>query len=90
MTQQAARDQTDVNAIVERFARDGYLPSSGKQPYYGDVTHLQGELTQKLQEAQDIIDRANAFAETWQEPPAETPPPTPPETPPETPVTATP
>lgn len=74
MTQQAAFDQTDVNQIVARFHRDGYMPTNNRTPQYGDVTQLQGDLTQKLCEAEAIIKTAAEFAEKWSPPEPDTPP----------------
>lgn len=44
-TRQSEKASSDVNAIVERFARTGVLPPNTKQPIYDDVTGLQGDLT---------------------------------------------
>lgn len=76
-TQQSHFDQTDVNAIVERFKRTGYLPPASRQPQYGDVTLLQEDLTNALAKAQANIEIAQQYAETWQ-PPEPTPEPPPP------------
>lgn len=53
MTQLSHYDQTDVNAIVARFKRDGYMPPDLRQPQYGDVSSLNQSLT-------DLVAQANA------------------------------
>lgn len=57
--------ETDVNEIVARFERTGYLPTSDRVPQYGDVTHLQVDLTQALADAQQTLSIADQFAESW-------------------------
>lgn len=39
-------NDTDVNKIVARFARTGIMPQATQEPQYGDVTALQGDLTE--------------------------------------------
>lgn len=48
-------NDTDVNKIVERFARTGYLPegSPSVQPVYQDVTNVQEDLTVLLAKTND-------------------------------------
>ncbi|WNK13883.1 MAG: internal scaffolding protein [Microvirus sp.] len=68
-------DSVDVNHIVNRYTRDGYMPAQTRQPMYGDVTGLQGDLTQRLQEAEETIRKTEAFLAGYQPPtPAATPP----------------
>ena len=47
-------NDTDVNRIVERFARTGSLPEnpSTTEPQYGDITNLQGDLTELIEKGQ--------------------------------------
>lgn len=67
MTQQAHLDQTDVNAIVARFERTGVMGhQTQKQPQYGDVTGLQGDLVERYNDSLAIIDQAEKFAAKWQ------------------------
>lgn len=40
-------EETDVNAIVERYARTGLLPLQTREGIYADVTKLQGDLTER-------------------------------------------
>lgn len=68
MTQQCHKDQTDVNAIVARFDRTGYLPPNTGQGQYGDVTGLQGDLTERISLASQTIQRAEAFAAGYKPP----------------------
>lgn len=80
-TQQAHKDQTDVNAIVERFHRTGQLPLPKGTPQYGDVTSLQVDLTEALARSSEVIERAQEYLSSWKPPePAvdEAPEPTPP------------
>ena len=54
-----AGNDTDVNNIVARFARTGELPPATREPQYGDVTAMQGDLTEiiaKGQAAQKALD----------------------------------
>ena len=50
-TRQSEADQSDVNKIVERFSRTGYLPPMTSQPIYDDVTGIQGDFTDKINES---------------------------------------
>ncbi|AXL14438.1 internal scaffolding protein [Microviridae sp.] len=46
-------NDTDINKIVERFARTGTLPEGPSvQPHFGDVTEMQGDLTELLQKSE--------------------------------------
>ena len=58
-TQQADKDQTDINNIVNRYARTGNLPPQ-RQGVYADVTALQGELT-------ELHERSKAALQTFDE-----------------------
>lgn len=68
MTQQAHLDQTDVNAIVKRFHRTGVLPEGRGTPQYGDVTGLQGDLTELYNQANQRIETAQEFVRGYKEP----------------------
>lgn len=65
MTQQSHKDQTDVNAIVARFDRTGYMPPEKGQRQYGDVTALQGELTDLIEKSRSDIKKARDFTQAW-------------------------
>lgn len=65
MTQQSFLDQTDVNAIVERFQRTGVLPVAEKPAVYDDVTGLQVDLTTAIERSRDQILQAGEFAQHW-------------------------
>lgn len=57
-TQQHQRDDTDINVIVQRFAKTGVLPTSGRTPEYGDF-HGPSDYHEALNiviEAQDAFD----------------------------------
>lgn len=72
MTQQSHKDQTDVNAIVERFQRTGQLPPAIREPTYADVTELQGDYTEMVNRARQTMQTASEFAASWVETPPET------------------
>lgn len=67
MTQQQHKDQTDVNAIVERFERTGSLPPNMGQGQFADVSELQGDLSDLINRSRDIQQRFNEFASSWTE-----------------------
>lgn len=52
-TDDSQGNDTDVNNIVARFARTGQLPPSTAEPFYGDVSNLQGDLTEIIQRGED-------------------------------------
>lgn len=54
MTEQAHRDQTDINSIVQRFQRTGVLPEQ-RQGQYADVTSLQGDFLERVEHARKVI-----------------------------------
>ncbi len=62
-TDQSAAAETDVNAIVARFKRTGELPPAQKQGIYTDVTHLQGDLTERLLWAQEQLQNVTTAIE---------------------------
>lgn len=63
MTSQDARDLTDINVIVEQYARTGVLPPAKKPPVFADVTLLQGDLTERIMFAQEVGGKAAAAQE---------------------------
>lgn len=64
-TQQAHKDQTDINAIIARFDRTGVLPGNPNQGVYADCTDLQTDLTEALQRTQEVLERATQFKADW-------------------------
>lgn len=66
MTQHSHADQTNVNLIVERFQRTGYMPPPTRQPQYGDVTGLQVDLTEAYNRSLDTIQSAQEYAAQWE------------------------
>lgn len=48
-TDQSLGNDTNINNIVARFKRDGYLPPVETAPEYADVTDLQGDLTEIIE-----------------------------------------
>lgn len=67
MTQGVHAELHDVDSIVARFRRTGQLPVNQRQPQYGDVTGLQVDLTEALNNAQNTLETATAFADTWEQ-----------------------
>ena len=55
---------TDVNDIVARYARTGELPPATRTGRFGDVTGLQGDLTDRLLWAKTHLDMAKQAYET--------------------------
>lgn len=53
-------NSTDVNVIVERFARTGMLPPTtlpgGREPQFADVTGLQKDLTTLIEDGKSALD----------------------------------
>mgnify|MGYP000160647492 CR=1 FL=1 len=56
-----AGNDTDINRIVARFRRTGVMPTGNQtEPQYGDVTALQGDLTELIEKgktAQAALDK---------------------------------
>jgi len=55
MTHQSHAESCDINAIIRRYERTGSLPPATKPPQYGDVTAMQGDLTERLVKAEEVI-----------------------------------
>lgn len=55
LTKQSFKDECDVNRIVARAQKTGFMPSGERQPLYGDFSNVPD-----YREAQDIVIRANA------------------------------
>ena len=54
VTVKDAGNDTDINHIVARFKRTGEMPvGHGTPPQYGDVTALQGDLTEIIQKGRE-------------------------------------
>lgn len=60
-------NDTDVNKIVERFARTGSLPEPETRPIYDDVTALQGDLTDLLAQQKDAMEKLAAIQQEQQD-----------------------
>lgn len=83
-TETSHAEATDINFIVNRFARTGQLPPPRKPPSYQDVTGLQGDLTERLSWANQILteyvehqkaaEASRASTSQGGTPPATTPP----------------
>lgn len=75
-------NDTDINNIMDRFARTGQLPGTMPEPYYEDCTPFNRDLTELINEAREVQQRAQDFISTWSEQPEPPPPqqqPAPPE-----------
>jgi len=78
MTQQSDLDQTDVNAIVDRFKRTGQLPNINEpRAQYADVSDLQIDLTTAINRLRETIRTAQEFGENWKPAPEPESPPAP-------------
>lgn len=60
LTQQSFKDLTDINNIVNRYDRTGYLDGRNTTPVYADVTSLQGDLTESINSSREAIAIASA------------------------------
>lgn len=56
-------NETDVNHIVERFTRTGYMPDTSEMAQYADVTELQRDFTDLIEESRAIQDKFNDYQE---------------------------
>lgn len=61
MTQQSHAESCDINNIVRTYDRTGVLPPATREAQYGDVTDLQGDLTERLLKAAQTIDTAKEW-----------------------------
>lgn len=57
MTSQAPSEEVDINKIVTRMLKTGFIPVANDQPFYGDVSDLGGlaESYIKIQEAEELF-----------------------------------
>lgn len=68
LTHQSHADQCDINAIIRRYDNTGSLPPSyNTEPQYADVTHLQGDLTDRINTSRDTLDTAGRYLAEQQE-----------------------
>lgn len=51
-------NDTDVNNIIARFKRTGHLPEQGAPGQYADVTGLQRDLTELVEESREALQKA--------------------------------
>jgi len=58
MTHQSHADSCDINKIIRRFDNTGELPTRPGDPQFADVTHLQGDLTEKINYSRETLDAA--------------------------------
>jgi hypothetical protein len=62
-THQSHKESVDINNIVRRFDHTGELPPANRPPQYADVTHLQGDLTDRINFSRETLDVAGRSAE---------------------------
>lgn len=67
MTDETWQEATDVNRIIAQYHRTGKLPEPRCKPVYGDVSQLQGDLTERLQWANSQIEMANKVIQDVQQ-----------------------
>lgn len=65
MTQQNHCEAADVNKIIQRYERTGILPPAREKPVYADVTGLQGDFAQRIDESRSVIGKAKEFERDW-------------------------
>lgn len=66
LTQQAAKDQTDINDIVKRYQRTGQMPPT-KEGVFMDTTPYSGTLTELHQNAQETLSTYDNFRANYKE-----------------------
>lgn len=54
-------EETDINKICERFMRTGQLPPARKVPQFGDVSSMNDNLSNVLNNAADVLDKTKEF-----------------------------
>lgn len=54
--------ETDINNIVEKFHRTGLMPPANRDAQYGDVTALQGDLTETLNKTAATLQTVSDYA----------------------------
>lgn len=64
-TVQSHKDLTDINNIVARYQRTGYIPPARIEPQYGDVSELNKPLVELSLQAEDVIARTDDFMSTY-------------------------
>lgn len=57
LTHESFKEECDINGIVNRYARTGELPDSGRTGAYADCSGLQGDLTQRISESRSVVSK---------------------------------
>lgn len=57
-THQSHAESCDINNIIKRFDNTGELPPATREPQYADVTALQGDLTERINQSRETLDTA--------------------------------
>lgn len=58
LTHQSHIATCDINRILANFDRTGTLPDPTREAQYGDVTGLQGDLTERINSSREVLDEA--------------------------------
>jgi len=64
-TRQEMAGSTDINGIVEKYLRTGALPPVNQAPQFGDATKYQGDLTERLAQANALQAQAQADVDAY-------------------------
>lgn len=67
LTQQHHKEACDIGRIIGRYRRTGEFPPAKHPPVYGDVTHLQGDVTERREHASSVINKANSDIVLYQQ-----------------------
>lgn len=71
LTQNSHHDATDINAIIARYQRTGLFPPNNTHGQYADVTGLQGDLTEMINQAKSIRGLTDEFLASYGQPAGE-------------------
>lgn len=58
LTHQSFADESDINRIVRRYYDDGVLPTAPSKPVFADVTTLQVDLTDAINNSKATVEKA--------------------------------
>lgn len=64
-TDRSFGNDTDINKLIDRFSRTGVMPEnpSGVQPYYGDVSEMQCDLTELIEKSKHGVETLQLLKE---------------------------
>lgn len=61
MTHQSHAESCDINNIISRYENTGYLPEATTSAQFADVTGLQVDLTEAINNSRSIVSAANEY-----------------------------